>query len=572
MNPLFPQLPEDLTSLTDEELAEALAAHLSAVERIRNNDADFIGDREAASVIEELQAGVEQVKALRAEQGARAAAAAEYERQVNELTADLVAEDAEEAAIEDDEADTDPVPPPPEEPDTDTPPEEPATTPEPLPAEEPQPTTAAAGTRVLRRPPAASADRQPVAEGNGITVRASHGIDGIVPGSNLDRAGLGDALSSAHRATSVIQPGVRQMVTVASVEYPFPEDRRLDDRDAQGNAEKFSALLDKPPKDLQALVAAGGFCAPFTPFYDSVIYATAARPVRDGLPSYQPMRGGITYPPALSLADARDAITIWDADTDAEPGTATKQCLVIDCPEFLTAQIEAIVACVQHQNFSAMTWPERIAELADLVAAAHAEAGEVELLDGLKAGSSQLTDAGVYGAVTTMLGAILNAAAGIRNRERMTRDRVMRVVLPMWTSDMLVQDLVNSQFERFSRDQDGVNALLRAYGVNVSWYMDSETGGGMMFANQGAGALETFPATVKWFIYPEGTWIFLDRGRLDLGIVRDSTLNATNTFQVWYETFEGIAKIGPTSYEVTSTVCPSGQTGSVATDGTTYTC
>ena len=568
MNPLFPQLPEDLSVLSDAELAEALAAHLSAVERIRSNDQEFLGDRDADAIIGELRSGVEQVRALRAEQSSRAEAAAEFERQVAELTDEVKPEDEEEDTDEDAAEEEEPK----DEAQAEETPEAEA---EPAAAElleeEAEPLLAAP-TRILRRPPAPSRERTPAPEGNGLQVRASHGIDGITPGALLDRRGLGEALAAAHRATTAVQPGVRQYVTVASVEYPFPEDRQLSDRDPEGNANKFKALLDKPADDLQALIAMGGFCAPFTPFYESIVYATAARPVRDGLPSYQPARGGITYPPAMSLSDARDAITIWTAETDADPGTNVKACLVIDCPEFLEAEIEAIVACVQHQNFTAMTWPERISELAELVAAAHAEAGEVELLDGLKAGSTQLTGAAVYGAVSTLLTHILEVAAGIRNRERMTRDRPMHVVLPMWTSDLLVNDLVNSQFDRFARTQGGVTALLQQYGINVSWYMDSATGDGQMFATQGAGALEPYPDTVKWFIYPEGTWIFLDRGRLDLGIIRDSTLNATNTFQVFYETFEGIAKIGPTSYEVTSTVCPSGLTGGTANSTTPYAC
>lgn len=564
MNPLFPQLPEDLSVLTDAELAEALAAHLSAVGRIRSNDQEFLGERSADAIIAELRTGVEQVRVLRAEKTSRADAAAEFDRQVAELT--------EEVAPPDDEEDEDEVPPPAEgEPEEGAPEPEAEAEAEAEPQAELEPLLAAPA-RVLRRPPAPSKERTPAPEPTGLQVRASHGIDGITPGALLDRKGMGQALAAAHRATSAVQAGVRQFVTVASVEYPFPEDRQLSDRDPEGNGQKLQTLLDRPAADLQALIAAGGFCAPFTPFYDSIVYATAARPVRDGLPSYQPARGGITYPPALSLSDARDAITIWTAEIDEDPGTNVKACLTLDCPDFLEAQIEAIVACVQHQNFTAMTWPERIAELAELVAAAHAETGEVELLDGLKAGSTQLTGAGVYGAVSTLLTHILETAAGIRNRERMTRDRPMHVTLPMWTSDLLVNDMVNGQFERFSRDQAGVNALLGRYGVNVSWYMDSATGDGQMFANQGAGAVEPYPDTVKWFIYPEGTWIFLDRGRLDLGIIRDSTLNATNTFQVFYETFEGIAKIGPTSYEVTSTVCPSGLTGGTANNTSVYSC
>jgi hypothetical protein len=576
VNPLFPQLPEDLTSLSDEQLAEALAAHLSAVQRIKDNDPDFIGDRSATQVVDELQAGVEQIKALRAESTGREEAAAEYERTVAELAAEATPATPEEPGTETEtpapeaEAVTD------EEPEAEaevTPEAEAEVTPEATPAE-PEPVAAAAAPQRsrLRRPPAPAPEHTPVSQESGYALRASAGIEGFRAGQELDRVALGRALSEASRMTTVNQPGVRQFVTVASATVDFPEERRLDERDAEGNGAKFRALLDKPAEEMQALVASGGFCAPFTPMYDSVVYAVADRPVRDGLPSFSPRRGGITYPPALSLADARDAITLWDNDTDTTPGTATKACLIIDCPDFLNAEIEAIVACVQHGNFAQMTWPERIAELADHVAAAHAEAGEIELLDGLSTGSMQVTDAGVYGAVSSLLSAILNAAAGIRNRERMSPGTPMRVVLPAYTRDMLVMDMVNSQFNRFERTQAGVQALLQSFGVNVSWYMDSETGGGQTFATQSTGALETFPTTVKWFIFPEGTWIFLDRGRLDLGIVRDSTLNATNDFQIFFETFEGIAKIGPTSLEITSTICANGQTGSVATDATTYSC
>lgn len=578
MDPLFPQLPENLADLTDEELVEALEAHLSAVQRIRENDPEFIGERDAATVISELQAGVEQIRSLRAEHTARADAAAEYERQVAELveTAGIEPEAEEEPNEElstEEPEDPDDEPEPPEEPEPDAGTETTVTVTNQL----PEPVTASTGSssssRVyLRRPPAPSRDREPVPEEDVFTLRASAGIEGFTPGQVLDRNALGRALAESHRMTSVVQPGVRQFVTVATAEYEFPAERRLDERDAEGNAQKFRDMLDKPPNDLNAFVASGGFCAPFTPMYDAVVYATAARPVRDGLPSFSPTRGGITYPPALSLADARDAITIWDEATDAEPGTITKACLVIDCPEFLSCQIEAIVACVQHGNFAQMTWPERIAELADLVAAAHAEAGEVEILDALAAGSTQVTDAGVYGAVSSLLSAILNAAAGIRNRERMDPDRPMRAILPAYVRDLLIQDLVNSQFDRFERSKAGVEALLESYGVNVSWYLDSQTGGQQMFPAQGTGALETFPTAVKWFIFPEGTWIFLDRGRLDLGIVRDSTLNATNDFQIWYETFEGACRIGPTSLEITSTLCPSGETGFLNTGSGGYTC
>lgn len=36
-----------------------------------------------------------------------------------------------------------------------------------------------------------------------------------------------------------------------------------------------------------------------------------------------------------------------------------------------------------------------------------------------------------------------------------------------------------------------------------------------------------------------GTWIYLDGGVLDLGLVRDSQLNSGNDFQIFGETFGG---------------------------------
>jgi len=38
----------------------------------------------------------------------------------------------------------------------------------------------------------------------------------------------------------------------------------------------------------------------------------------------------------------------------------------------------------------------------------------------------------------------------------------------------------------------------------------------------------------------------------------NSLLNSTNDFQVFYETWENVVKVGGDSYAVTTTVCPSG--------------
>lgn len=41
--------------------------------------------------------------------------------------------------------------------------------------------------------------------------------------------------------------------------------------------------------------------------------------------------------------------------------------------------------------------------------------------------------------------------------------------------------------------------------------------------------------------YPAGTFLFLDGGTLELGVVRDSVMNVTDSYQVFAETFEQVA-------------------------------
>ena len=50
-----------------------------------------------------------------------------------------------------------------------------------------------------------------------------------------------------------------------------------------------------------------------------------------------------------------------------------------------------------------------------------------------------------------------------------------------------------------------------------------------------------FPSVLTWHLFLEGSLQFLDGGELVLGVVRDSTLNQTNDYETFSETFEGLA-------------------------------
>ena len=55
-------------------------------------------------------------------------------------------------------------------------------------------------------------------------------------------------------------------------------------------------------------------------------------------------------------------------------------------------------------------------------------------------------------------------------------------------------------------------------------------------------------------MFAEGTWLVLDGGTLDLGVIRDSTHVANNTYCEFTESFYNVAHVGGESVHVTSTL------------------
>lgn len=67
------------------------------------------------------------------------------------------------------------------------------------------------------------------------------------------------------------------------------------------------------------------------------------------------------------------------------------------------------------------------------------------------------------------------------------------------------------------------------------------------------------------------TFLFLDGGELDFGIVRDSTLNARNDFRLMVETFEALGYVGGESLELTLSGA-SGEMGARRAGGAALVC
>jgi hypothetical protein len=135
-------------------------------------------------------------------------------------------------------------------------------------------------------------------------------------------------------------------------------------------------------------------------------------------------------------------------------------------------------------------------------------------------------------------------------------------LLPDYALDLLVLDNIQTQFDRF-RSRGEIDAYLRSVGIDPVYYIDTPSTGTTQLpdATQTAAAIDGFPNEVEWAIYPEGAFLGIDSGTLELGIVRDSTLNSTNDFQVFGERFRNLVRLAPAQacYWVTTDWCPVGQ-------------
>jgi hypothetical protein len=558
---LFPEIPADLSAATDDELKTLHADHLAAIAKIKANDTEFLGELSATDIVAQLTAGRDQAKQIEGEVAARKEAQDNFAAKVEELTADLEPLDTDSepaeavaavAVAETDAADTAEVDEPEAEADTaaiDEPVEEVVA------VEELEAVAAAAAPARLARPPKASRQHTPQpARPAGAALVASSGLDAVArPGEILDRDKLALAMQEAFQRTSAV-PGAADVV-VASARYEFPEERTLHpDEPMRVLQEKIDRVVGD-----DALVASGGLCAPVTPYYELQNIAVTNRPVRDALAVFQAVRGGLRFAAPPSIGDITTAVGRITAAQDAAGGsTGTKTCQTVICPSFSEVDVAAIYHCLSAGNLGARAYPEQVAQFTDLVMAAHARAAETALLDGIAAGSTQVTAAEIAGVTASLFPAMLAAAAGIRSHYRMASDATLRTLLPAWSKDLLKADIVRQPFDKFQLSDAEMFAIIRSFNIEPSFYLDGETGGGQVFGAQSAGAILGFPSTVKWFIFPEGTWLYLDGGTLELGLVRDSTLNATNSYQIFGETWENVARVGVVSYEVTSTVQDTG--------------
>ena len=399
----------------------------------------------------------------------------------------------------------------------------------------------------------APADRRPVAQVSAAAVAITAGADipGYTAGSTIDdMGGVAEAMAKRIHTLRRVNGGDGEQHIVASVTTKFPEERTLT-QDAESNWNKIQSVVGP-----EALVASGGHQAPFEVKYDIFGLGSAVRPVRDCLPRFQADRGGIRYIVPPVLADYGSAVGIWTAANDSAetPSPSAKLSLTVTAASETTVSTDAVTLQLQFGNLLTRAYPELIARHNELGLIQHAREAEGNLLTNIGAASTAVTSTSLVGMGRDFLVQLGRAAAAYRARHRLEADAPLRAIIPAWIKDAMAADLTLSMPGDSTMNAYGeIDAYIASRGINVTYSLDNAGGTGA-FSTQSSGAMNEFPDTFVWYLFAEGTFLFLDGGTMDLGIIRDSTLVGTNDYKMFVETFEGVAKVGVESLKVVSTI------------------
>jgi hypothetical protein len=377
---------------------------------------------------------------------------------------------------------------------------------------------------------------------------------------------LADAMHERAKTTPVSASGQVSGPKVATIKREFEHVIGHDSSPAE--VSQMIKELTSP----QALVAGGGWCAP-----SEITYEFFDITCEDGmidLPTFGVQRGGLRWPTSPSMADVftgtfTNATNPWLwTETDdilTVTGSTNKPCVRVPCPSFNEARLECYGICLTAGNLTDNAYPEATENQLSLLRSAHFHAMNQRYIATLVAASTVVATGGFFIDAEMISADLPNAigwaATDYRTRFGMCEDDILEVVVPFWAREVMRGDYAQRTGVDFRAITDAqIDADFDVRKVRVQYVKDWQVRTG----NQPGGSTpsQLYPATVQFMIYAAGTFGLGNGMTLDLGVVRDSTLNAENDHTAaWSEECHLIAMFGHSSRLYTVGVCAAGRTG-----------
>lgn len=422
-----------------------------------------------------------------------------------------------------------------------------------------------------------------------LAITASVGLPGkFEPGAKLtDLRSVGDLMEQ--RARSMADQGGRYAqrrvgdpyggVQVASIRNDWLGDTFSD----TSSTEAVQAYIEKVQGQrgaakFETLVAGGGWCAPSQNRYDFFNIACEGGAI--DLPTFGVERGGINFPVSPSLADTFSPALPWYTafsnatvpwlwtETDdilTVTGSTNKPCIRVPCSSMTNVRLECYGICLTAGNLADNAWPESTRNFLRLLMAAHFHAQNAryiaQIVTAAGTAITGCTGAG-EGATAPLLSTAELGAWDYRSRFGMCDDDVLEWILPAWAKGVVRADLAKrTGVSDFMCVPDSAIAQwFDCRNLRVQFVDDFQ----VRAAGQpgAATAITQYPSFVNGLLYAAGTVARGNGMTLDLGVVRDSTLNAENDFTAaWMEECHLIAQFGHSVRNYRINICPDGTTG-----------
>lgn len=417
-----------------------------------------------------------------------------------------------------------------------------------------------------------------------LAVTAAVDIPGLARNDDLSNiTALAEAFHKRARSMTTTRDNPQEQL-VATIRNEF--EYTVDDRTSPGQVEElFKRLVNKDQQE--SLVAGGGWCAPSQIRYDFFNVIGGVKMV--DLPTFGVTRGGIRFPTSPSIADAfgggvglapfaagfSNASVPWlwteTDDQAAITGSAPrKPTLRVPCPSFNERRLECYGITVTAGNLTDDAYPEATQNFLRLVYAAHQHAINTRILATMTALSSAAVTTGSYAvtgqpAYNAIISGLSLAAIDYRAKFGMNEDDVLEVVMPNWIPELIAADLAHRRDAEFLAVTAGqIQSWMASRGVRVQFVDDYQVRGANQFGNT-SGAVVAWPTQVTFMMYAAGTFMLGNGLQLDLGVVRDSTLNAANDHTAaWSEECHLVAMVGHESRQYTVKFAVAGETAPTA--------
>jgi hypothetical protein len=323
-----------------------------------------------------------------------------------------------------------------------------------------------------------------------------------------------------------------------------------------------------------SLVAAGGWCAPNEIMYD--FFNIAGMPRVIDLPTVGVTRGGLQWPVSPAIGDVffqaggsnpasgfggfafefgnTSDPWLWSETDDilTVTGSVNKPTLRVPCSTFTSGRLEAYGLTVTAGNLTDSAYPEQTQNFLRLIRSAYAHAINARLISLMVAASTGAPTAIGHAnssAVPQVVNAAGLAAVDYRNRFAMDEDAVLEIVYPFWLLEVLRSDLgykPGLDDPSLAAVADAtIMGLFTARNVRPQFVSDWQVRGTGLAALGSATTQTVWPASADFMLYAAGTFLHGQGMSLDLGVVRDSVLNAENDFTAaWAEETHMIALVG----------------------------